>query len=303
MTVRLGVKSDPIENRYSFDWLFGVMKDFRVDRLQMGSSFATFTADEDWFRRLRGAAEKKGIRIASVFTSHREMGGWGSGDPSLEATARWGWERLIRVAALVGADSAGSSAGILMRDQPERRARGRECFFANMKDLMRFARQEGLRTITIEPMSSVWEYPSTPEQLLEMTSVFDAAHAAAPDTTVPLYLCGDISHGVADENKRVVHDNWELFELEIPWIWEFHFKNTDSLFNSTFGFGPAERAHGIVDLKRFKALLSRNAARFPADDVTGYLELPGPKLGREYTDGLLRSQLDVSLAALREEFP
>jgi ribulose-phosphate 3-epimerase len=136
-----------------------------------------------------------------------------------------------------------------------------------------------------------------------MTSVFDAAHAADPEKTVPLYLCGDISHGVADENKRVVHDNWELFELEIPWIWEFHFKNTDSLFNSTFGFGPAERAHGIVDLKRFKALLSRNAARFPADDVTGYLELPGPKLGREYTDGLLRSQLDVSLAALREEFP
>jgi ribulose-phosphate 3-epimerase len=303
MTVRLGVKSDPIENRYSFDWLFGVMGDFRVDRLQMGSSFPTFTADEGWFRRLRGAAEKKGIRISSVFTSHREMGGWGSGDPSLEATARWGWERLIHVAALVGADSAGSSAGILMRDQPERRARGRECFFTNMKDLMRLARLERLRTITIEPMSSVWEYPSTPEQLFEMTSVFDAAHAAAPNKTVPLYLCGDISHGVADENRRVMHDNWELFELEVPWIWEFHFKNTDSLFNSTFGFGPAEQAHGIVDLKRFKALLSNNAARFPADEVTGYLELPGPKLGREYTDGLLRSQLEESLAALREEFP
>ncbi len=94
-----------------------------------------------------------------------------------------------------------------------------------------------------------------------------------------------------------------MFELEIPWMWEFHFKNTDSIFNSSVGFSPAERAPGIVDLKRLHAFLSRNSARFPTDDVTGYLELPGPKLGREYTDGLLRGQLEESLAALREEFP
>jgi len=303
MKIRLGVKSDPIESRYSFDWLFGIMAEHRVDRLQMGSSFSMFTADEGWFKRLRKTAEAKGIRIASVFTSHREMSGWGSGDPSLEATARAGWERLIRVAALVGAESAGSSAGIVLRDQPERQARGLECFFSNMKDLMRTARREGLLTITIEPMSSVWEYPSTPEQIREVTSVFDSAHAAEPHNTVPLYFCGDISHGVADAERRVVNDNWTMFELEIPWMWEFHFKNTDSIFNSTFGFGPAERGRGIVDLGRLRELLARNASRFPSDDVTGYLELPGPKLGREYTDSLLRGELEESLAALRAEFP
>lgn len=86
MTVRLGVKSDPIENRYSFDWLFGVMADFHVDRLQMGSSFPTFTADEGWFRRLRGTAEKKGIRISSVFTS---TGRWGAGGAGTRP-----WRRL-----------------------------------------------------------------------------------------------------------------------------------------------------------------------------------------------------------------
>ena len=47
----------------------------------------------------------------------------------------------------------------------------------------------------------------------------------------------------------------------------------------------------------------KERGRFPTDEVTGYLELPGPKLGREYTDGLLRGQLEESLAALREEFP
>ncbi|MGA2612982.1 MAG: hypothetical protein ABSG38_05975 [Spirochaetia bacterium] len=302
MTFRLGVKSDPIEGRYSFDWLFGIMADFHVSRLQMGSSFTTFTADEGYFRKLREGAEKKGIRIASVFTSHRELGGYASGDASLEATARWGWERMVRVAALVGADSAGSNAGSLLRDQPELGERSREIFFRHTKDLMRLARREGLRAITIEPMSSLWEYPSTPGQLREMTAVFDSEHAADPQKTVPVYLCADISHGVADEKMRVLHGNWEMFEIEIPWMWEFHFKNTDAIFNSTFGFGPEERARGIVDLRRLKALLERNAARFPTDDVTGYLELPGPKLGRDYTDGLLRGQLEASFAALRKEF-
>ncbi len=302
MTIHLGVKSDPIEGRYSFDWLFGIMADFRISHLQMGSSFVTFTADEGYFRRLRESAEKKGIRIASVFTSHRELAGYASGDASLEATARWGWERLIRVAAMVGADSAGSNAGCLMRDQPELRERSRDTFFRHMKDLMRLARREGLKAITIEPMSSLWEYPSTPEELKEMTAAFDSEHEAQPQGTVPVYLCGDISHGVADEQKRVLHDNWEMFEREIPWMWEFHFKNTDAIFNSTFGFGPQERSRGIVDLRRLKAVLTRNAARFPTDEVIGYLELPGPKLGREYTDGLLRGQLEESFAALREEF-
>ena len=302
MKVRLGVKSDPIECRYTFDWLFGILQDFRVSRLQMGSTFATFTADEDYFRRLRARAEKKGIRISSVFTSHRELGGFASGDPALEATARWGWERLIHVAALVGADSAGSNAGILLRDQPGLREPSLTCFFSHMRDLMRVARREGLSTITIEPMSSIWEYPSTPEQLQSMVSVLDPMHEAAPAETVPVYLCGDISHGVANEAKCVLHDNWEMFEREIPWMWEFHFKNTDAIFNSTFGFGAEERARGIVDLARLKAIVEKNAGRFPTEEVTGYLELPGPKLGREYTDGLLRGQLEESLAALREKF-
>jgi ribulose-phosphate 3-epimerase len=302
MTIHLGVKSDPIENRYSFDWLFGIMADFQVSRLQMGSSFSTFTAEEEYFRGLRASAEKKGIRIASVFTSHRELGGFASGNASLEANTRWGWERLIHVARLLGADSAGSNAGNLMRDQPDLRERGLRSFFSNMKELLRFARKEGLQAIVIEPMSSIWEYPSTPDQLQEMTSVFDAEYAAQPRETVPVYLCGDISHGVANEEKRVLYGNWEMFEQEIPWMWEFHFKNTDAIFNTTFGFGADERSRGIVDIKRLKTLLEKNATRFPIDEVTGYLELPGPKIGREYSDGLLRGQLEESLAALREEF-
>ena len=303
MTLHLGVKSDPIENRYSFDWLFGIMADFRVTKLQLGSSFPTFTADDDYFRRLRAKAEAKGIRIASLFTSHRELGGFASGDPSLEATARWGWERMIHVAALLGADSTGSNTGIPMRDQPELREPGLRCFFSHMKELMRLARRQGLATLTIEPMSSTWEFPSTPEQLQRLAAELEPVSAGDPEGTVPVYLCGDISHGYADENRRVVHNSWEMFEMEIPRMWEFHFKNTDAIFNSTFGFGAEEQARGIVDLGRLKGIIERNASRFPSPEPIGYLELPGPKLGREYTDSLLRGELEASLAALRRVFP
>lgn len=303
MNLKLGVKSDPIENRYSFDWLFGVMAELKVTELQMGSSFPTFTADEDYFRRLRRRAEARGIRIASLFTSHRELGGFSSGDRSLEATARWGWERMIRVAALVGAKSVGSNAGIVMRDQPELVEPGLACFFKNMKELMKIARREGLDALTIEPMSSTWEFPSTPAQLARLTSELDPVHVHDPDGTVPVYLCADISHGLADEQRRVLHDNWTMFELEIPWMWEFHFKNTDAIFNSTFGFSEAEQARGIVGLERISAILERNASRFSTPSPIGYLELPGPKLGREYTDVLLKGELVESLAALRRFFP
>jgi len=302
MKVHLGVKSDPIESRYSFDWLFDIMQGQGIHRLQVGTSYPTFSAEDQYFKRLRAKAEKKDVRISSLFTSHRELGGFASGDPLLEQDARRGWERIIHVAALLGAESAGSNAGITMRDQPHLRERGIRVFFDSVKGLLRTARSAGLKTLTVEPMSSIWEYPSTASEIRELTAELDAFTAANPDSTVPLLLCGDISHGVADAEGRVVHDNWSLFELEIPWMWEFHFKNTDAIFNSTFGFGPDEQARGIVDLHRLKDLIDQNAGRFPARAVTGYLELGGPKVGREYSDPQLERMLVQSLEALRAVF-
>ncbi len=302
MTLHLGVKSDPIENRYSFEWLFDLMRGLGVHRLQMGSSYPVFGAEDGYFRRLRAEAEKREVRITSLFSSHREMGGFASGDPMLEAATRRGWERLIHVAALVGAESAGSNAGITLRDQPHLREPGIRCFFENMKGLLGVARRAGLSALAIEPMSSLWEYPSTPREILQVATELAPFHAAHPDTTVPLLLCADISHGVADEEGRVVHDNWTLFELAIPWMREFHFKNTDAIFDSTFGFGPEESARGIVDLARLKRLIDANAHRFPVPEVTGYFEIGGPKLGRDYADRHLERMLVDSLQALKAVF-
>jgi ribulose-phosphate 3-epimerase len=302
MKVHLGVKSDPIESRYSFEWLFDIMQGLGVHRLQMGTSFPTFTAEDAYFKKLRDMAEKRDVHISSLFTSHRELGGFASGDPILEHGARKGWERIIHVAALLGAESAGSNAGIVMRDQPHLREPGIRCFFEHMKGLLPMARAAGLASLTIEPMSSIWEYPSTPDEVRRVATELDPFRAANPESTVPLHLCADISHGVADAEGRVLHDNWSLFEMEIPWMREFHFKNTDRIFNSTFGFAPDEQARGIVDLPRLKQLIDRNTKRFPTRAVTGYLELSGPKVGREYSDPQLERMLVQSLEALRAVF-
>jgi sugar phosphate isomerase/epimerase len=301
MTVHLGVKSDPIESRYSFEWLFDLMKGCGVHRLQMGSSFPVFFAADDHFRGLRRSAESRGIRITSMFSSHRELG-FANADPLLDDATRRGWERMIHVASLVGAESFGSNACLVLRDRPQSREPGLRKFSEHMKALLAAARSAGLQALTLEPMSSLYELPSTPGEIRELMEELDVFHAAHASATVPLQLCGDISHGVADAEGRVVHDNWSLFEMEIPWMREFHFKNTDAIFNSTFGFGPEEKKRGIVDLARLASLIERNAGRFPRGEVTGYLEIAGPKLGREYADRHLERMLVESLQALKAVF-
>lgn len=302
MTVHVGVKSDPIENRYSFDWLFGLMAEQHAGWLQLGSSYPFFHADPAWFRDLARKAERRGIRIASTYTSYREMTGFFAGDAHLEAASRQAWERLIQVASWVGASSAGSSCGSVLRDLPGQKEPGLARWFRHMKELVRTAKAAGLSALCIEPMSSLFEPPSTPEEMDRVTREMDAFHAADPAGTVPVRFCADISHGLADPGRRVVVDNWRLFEAGIPHTHEFHFKNTDERFDRTFGFSAEERARGIVDLARFKALIDANDRRFPVREIVGYLELPGPKTGRDYTDALLGPALGESLAALKAVF-
>jgi hypothetical protein len=302
MKVHVGAKSDPIESRFSYEWLFDLMRGLGLHRMQLGTTYNVFTAGDEYFRQLRRSAEKREIVISSVFSARRDLSGFASGNPLLEEASVKGWKRLIEVGVLCGAASSGSNGFFLLRDQPHMRETGVATFLKNIKLLMAYAKKAGLKAITVEPMSSIYEYPATPEDLSTLFGAlapFLAEHAA---DTVPLLLCSDISHGIADAERKVVHDNWTLFEQQVPWMWEFHFKNTDAAFDSTFGFAPAERAKGIVDLARLNALIQRNADRFPVKEITGYLEINGPKTGREYADAKLESALAQSLEALKTVF-
>lgn len=303
MSIQLGLKTDCIETRYSFEWLFDLLVEEGIRNVQLGSFYELYALEDSYFTDLRAKAESRGLKIKSVFTAHRELGGFFVGDVRMERAARKGFDRLLEVGALVGADYVGSNPGAVYRDHPAaQKAIGTATYLRHLKELSTRAKSLGLKGITMEPMSCLAEPPTTPEEMRHYIGEMRAHHAANPTTTVPAYLCGDISHGLADANKKIIHSNDELFAAGIPMMNEFHFKNTDATYGSTFGFNTEEKKKGIVDLAAFKALCDRHAVEWPVPDVVGYLEIMGPKIGRDYSDPHLAAELRASLRAIKNVF-
>jgi sugar phosphate isomerase/epimerase len=302
MQIPLGIKSDPIESRYTFDWLFELLEELGVRFVQLGSFPELYSLEDGWFVELREKALRRNVTIKSCFTTHRDLGGFFLDDPYRERATRRMYERYVRVAALVGADSIGGNPGSVPRDRPELKEPGIERYLAHMRELMGVAREAGLKWLSLEPMSCLAEPPTLPEELERMLGSLEEHHRRHPDSTVPVYLCSDIGHGYADRQGRVLHDNWSLFEAQVPYMAAFHFKNTDARFDATLGFSAAERRRGIVDLARLKELVDCNADRFPVQPVIGYFETGGPKVGRDYSDPLLREMLTESIKAIQDVF-
>ena len=69
MKIEIGVKSDPIQYRYTYEWLFDLMREQKVRYLQLGSFFELYMLDDSFFKDLRNLAEKKDIEIRSCFTA------------------------------------------------------------------------------------------------------------------------------------------------------------------------------------------------------------------------------------------
>lgn len=303
MDIHIGLKTDCIETRYSFDWLFDLLAEEQVRFVQLGSFYELYFLDDSWFIELRQKAEDRGLRIKSVFTAHRELGGFFTGDARMEAVARKGFERLLQVGALVGADYVGSNPGAVHRDAPARqKAIGTATYLRHLRELSLKARELGLKALTMEPMSCLAEPPTTKEEMHHYIGEMNRFFHSHSESAVPAYLCGDISHGLCDAQKNVIHSNLELFEAAIPMMCEFHFKNTDAIFGSTFGFNPLEQQKGIVDLDQLRNLCLAKAAEWPVAEVVGYLEIMGPKIGRDYSDPHLGEELRSSLRAIRQAF-
>lgn len=300
--ISLGIKTDPVETRYSYSWLFNIAAEEGIPYIQLGSFFELYSLEGAYFMDLRKLAGQKKVRIKSVFTAHRELGGFFYNNPYMEKVARIQYEKLIHVASILGADFCGSNPGAVYRDQADFKQKGIERYLHHMRELMHLAREKGLKGLTIEPMSSLAEPPTTPEEIDLMLGELQAYHQVNPSTTVPVFLCGDISHGLAGPDHRIRHTNTELFSHGIPYMAEFHIKNTDSLFNGTFGFSDDEIRKGIVDLGEIKRILKNNQEKIPVDDLVGYLEISGPKTGRDYSDPLLEGSIRDSLRAIKRVF-
>ncbi len=301
LSLHVGVKSDPIEYRYSFPWLFGLMEDCGVRHLQLGTFYELYHLPDSCFTDLRRSADSHGIAISSVFTSHRELGGFFRGDPRWVAVARRNYERLIEVGALVGAKRVGSNPGSILRDEMERKPTGIRTFVDHMKELMGYAATVGVVMLTMEPMSCLAEPPTLPDEMAGMMEELKAHRTDHPECA-DIGLCADVSHGYADVSGNVVATHMQLLSAALPYAAELHLKNTDALFGATFGFSPDERERGIVDLASVRELLVARSAELPTRELVGYLEIGGPKLGRDYSDPHLGKALRESLRHCREAF-
>jgi len=299
LTLELGVKTDPIEYRYSFEWLFGIMAEEGARHVQVGTFFEIYHLPDDWFTSLAELARRHGLRIRSVFTAHRELGGFYQSDPRWHIVARRNYERLIEVAALLGAESVGSNPGAVMRDAMAGKSAGVRRYLEHMKELMHFAHDHGVPRLTLEPMSCAAEPPALPDEIRSMCRELDVYHRDHAGSTASIGLCADVSHGYADEAGAVVHTHLELLEAALPYTTEVHLKNTDATFGSTFGFTEPERARGVVDVRAVRELLRRRGHELPVRELVGYLEVGGPKTGRDYSDRLLEEQLRGSLRHLK----
>lgn len=302
LKVHLGVKSDPIENRFSFDWLFNLLKNHGIRYLQIGGFFELLVLEDDYFEDLRRKALEKNIVIKSLFTTHRVIGGFFRNNKFFERAARKIYERYIHVGSLLGVDYVGSGGGAVFRDRLYYKEKGIECFLKHMKELMEIGKRKKIRGLSIEIMSCTAEPPATPEEIDYMMGILNEYHLAHRENTVPVHLLGDISHGYVNKEERVLYTNFEIFEYAIPYMIEFHIKNTDRVYNETFGFTPEEMSRGIIDLFSFRKLIFNNEHRWPENEVFGYLEIPGPKLGRDYSDYKLEYMLTESLKMLKKAF-
>lgn len=300
LQLHLGVKSDPIEYRYSYPWLFRLAGEEGVEYIQLGSTFEFYLLPDEFFHWLREQAERAGVRIHSLFTAHRELGGFFRHEPGWEQVARRMFERYIQIGAILGAKSVGHNPGAVLRDQMYTKAQGVARYLRHMKELMHYAYEVGVPWLTIEPMSCLAEPPTLPDEIARMGEELSDYHRRHPDTTSRVGFCADVSHGYADEARNVVWDNLQTFEATLPYLYEVHLKNTDALFHSTFGFGEQERAKGIVQVEQFRDVLCANAHLLPVTEMVGYLEIGGPKLGRDYSDPQLEASLRESLRHLRE---
>jgi len=300
LQLHLGIKTDPIEYRFSYPWLFRLAADEGVEYIQLGSTFEFYLLPDEFFHGLREQAEKAGVRIYSLFTAHRELGGFFRNEPGWEQVARRMFERYIQIGGILGARSVGHNPGAVLRDEMHTKPQGIARYLKHFKELMHVAHEQGVQWLTIEPMSCLAEPPTLPEEIGLMGEELSNYHCQHPDSTARMGFCADVSHGYADAQGQVVWDNLQTFEATLPYLYEVHLKNTDALFHSTFGFGEEERAKGVVQVERFRDLLHANAHRLPVQQVVGYLEISGPKLGRDYSDIHLEKSLRESLRYLRE---
>ncbi len=299
LTLQLGVKTDPVEYRFSYEWLFRLMAEEGVQHAQLGSFFEMTLLPDEFFIQLKQQAQQYGVHISGVFTTHRELGGFFRSETGWENVTRRTFRRFLEIGALVGAETVGGNAGAVLRDRMHEKSEGIKRYVLFLKEMLSYAYHCGVPCVAIEPMSCLAEPPTLPDEIQAWGEELTAYHRTNPEHTAAFGYCVDVAHGYVNQDERVVWDHMQLLQATLPYIRALHLKNTDHLYEATFGFTEEERERGIIQIPAVRDLLLSNAASLPTDTLVGYLEIGGPKLGRDYSDHKLDRQLRESFRYLK----
>ncbi|HPO08903.1 MAG TPA: ribulose-phosphate 3-epimerase [bacterium] len=302
LQLHVGIKTDPIEYRYSYEWLFRLLAEEGIHYAQLGTFHEIYSLPNEYFLNLKKQAEDFGVSVYSVFCAHREMGGFFREESGWDDLARRDFGRLIEVGAVLGAASVGSNAGSVLRDRMGTKQAGIRRYISEMKQFMHHAKRCGVSWLTVEPMSCLAEPPTLSDEIRDMAEELIQSHRDNPDETSMFGYCSDVSHGYADRDRQVRADHVELLRASFPYLYEIHLKNTDECYDRTFGFSEDERKRGIIQIDEVRDLILAHADEIPVDTIIGYFEISGPKLGRDYSDPLLEANLRESLRYLRDTF-
>ena len=302
LTLEVGVKTDPIQYRYSFPWLFRIMKEEGIFHVQLGSFFELYQLPDEFFLWLRDTAAAFDMSITSVFTTHRELGGFLREEIGFPDVTARSYCRLVEVGALLGARSVGSSVGAVLRDGMEFKGRGVARFLEGMKAIMEYAGERGVPCINLEVMSSIAEPPTLLEEIEGIAGDLNEYHQANSRDTALLGYLVDISHGYVNEDRRMKLTVIQQLEKALPYLQELHLRNTDRYLEKTFGFTPEERERGSVRVEEVRDFLISHEDIIPNRRLVGYLEIPGPKFGRDYSDPELEDSLRQSIRYLKNAF-
>ena len=244
LTLYLGVKTDPVEYRYSYEWLFRLMAEEGVAHAQIGSFFEMYWLPDEFFHDLRQQAQRFGVRISSVFTTHRELGGLFRPEPGFHEVAVRSLRRMIEIGALLGADSVGGSAGAVLRDRMADKAPGTRRFLDAMKSLLPYAYRLGIPAVTVEPMSCLAEPPTTPDEIVAWAEDVNTYRRRNPDRTAGFGYCVDIAHGYHRWGRPSGFDNLRFSGATLPYLHYIHLKNTDAHFDAPLGSPQASGSAG-----------------------------------------------------------
>ena len=96
LTLHVGLKTDSVQYRYSYEWLFRLLAEEGIGHAQLGSFFELYQLPDEYFIALRRQAESYGVRISSVFTTHRELGGCFRQEPGWADVTLRAYRRIAR---------------------------------------------------------------------------------------------------------------------------------------------------------------------------------------------------------------